>query len=401
MQRINKLSALAIPRLIIPGYYSDGGNLFLQVTPGGSKSWIFRYAAGAKKREMGLGPLHTVALAAAREKAARYRAQLLEGLDPQSMRKAMLSERKAAAAPVMTFEQCAIECIKDRRAAWTNAKNAQQWENTLRDYAYPQIRALDVAAVDTAGVRRCIDPIWETKTETATRVRQRIEAVLDWAKVHGHRTGDNPAAWKGHLQGVMAAPRKVTAVEHHTALEIDALPAFMADVRLKEGRAARALEFLILTAARTSEVTCACWAEIDFKAEVWAVPAERMKAKKEHTVPLSPNALAILLQAKKDAQDSKWLFPSKRKDAGLSNAAMSELVKGMGTTDAAGRPITVHGFRSTFRQWAAERTTYPREIAEHALAHQLADKTEAAYQRGSQLARRRPLMVDWAEFCGN
>lgn len=397
---INKLSNMAVSKAKEPGYYSDGGNLFLQVRSPVSKSWIFRYTKGSKKTEMGLGSFSTVTLALAREMAGRYRLNLLEGLDPYSMRHAQRIERKAAQIAPLTFEECALACIKDRAPAWSNAKHAEQWRSTLTNYVYPHIGILPVSAVNTVGVRKCLDPIWQTKTETATRVRQRIEAVLDWAKAHGHRTGDNPALWKGHLQSVMAAPRKVTKVEHHPALDVDALPGFIAEVRMHAGVAAQALQFLILTATRTSEVTNAQWSEVDLGTKIWTIPAERMKAKIAHTVPLSPAALATLKQARHYASDSPWLFPGQRIGRPISNMAMLELVKGMATTDAAGQPITVHGFRSTFRQWAGERTTHAREVAEHALAHRLTDKAEAAYQRGSLLEKRRLLMDDWAAYTG-
>lgn len=400
MKTINKLSALKVGRLAAPGYYSDGGNLFLQVTPAGSKSWIFRYSVGLnKKREMGLGPLHAVPLASAREKSARYRAQLLEGIDPHSTRKTLLAERRAATVPAMTFKQCASKCIEDRRAGWKNAKHAQQWENTLETYVYPVLGHEDVGNVDTAMVRRCLDPIWNTKTETAMRVRGRVETVLDWAKTHGHRSGDNPAAWKGHLQAVMAAPRKVTAVEHHPALNITEMPAFQAALHLKSGMAGKALAFLILTAARTNEVTGAKWKEIDLDEKIWTVPPERMKAGVEHKVPLSAAALLVLEGLGGSTAREAFVFPGQKKGKPLSNMAMLELLKGMAFKSAEGAAITVHGFRSTFRQWAAEMSAHSREVAEHALAHKLPDKVEAAYQRGTLLAKRRALMSDWAKFC--
>jgi integrase len=400
MKIINKLSALAIGRLATPGYYSDGGNLFLQVTAAGSKSWIFRYSVGAnKKREMGLGPLHAVSLASAREKSARYRAQLLEGIDPHATRKTALAERRAASVRAMTFKECASKCIEDRRAGWKNAKHAQQWENTLETYVYPFMGAVDVAQIDTATVRRCLDPIWNTKTETAMRVRGRVETVLDWAKTHGHRAGDNPAAWKGHLQAVLAPPRKVTAVEHHPALSIAQMPAFQAALRLKAGMASKALTFLILTAARTNEITGAQWAEIDLKDKVWTVPPERMKAGMEHKVPLSDAAVSLLEGLGANTERDAFIFPGQKKGKPLSNMAMLELLKGMAFKSDEGAPITVHGFRSTFRQWAAEMSAHSREVAEHALAHKLPDKVEAAYQRGTLLAKRRALMADWAKFC--
>lgn len=395
---IHKMSVIAIKKIAEPGYHSDGGNLFVQVTGPHTKSWVFRYQRNGKKREMGLGSLATVTPVIARERAAQYRLQLHDGLDPMAERKRIIAARKATPAAVLTFEQCAVQCIKDRSAAFSCAKHTAQWGATLGSYAYPHIGSLSVADVTTAGVRKCIDPIWATKTETATRVRQRIEAVLDWAKAHGHRTGDNPAAWKGHLQGVMAAPRKLTKVVHHPALSIDALPEFMATLGTHNGVAAQALQLLILTACRTSEVTNATWLEVDLDAKVWTIPAERMKAKIAHTVPLSAPAVALLKRARSYAATSPWVFPGQRKGACISNMAMLELVKGMARVDDKGEPITVHGFRSTFRQWAAEQSDHSREVAEHALAHRLTDKTEAAYQRSTLVDKRRLLMADWAAF---
>ena len=395
---IHKLTAAAIKKTNEPGKYSDGGNLYLHVDGPTSKRWVYRYTTlGQKKREMGLGSLWTVPINIARERAALYRLQWHDGIDPFTERKSLIEARKPVGA-ALTFEQCAIQCIDDRKAAFSNAVHIGQWYTTLATYAYPHIGRLPVADVTTAGVRKCIDPIWATKTETATRVRQRIEAVLDWAKAHGHRTGDNPAAWKGHLQGVMAAPRKLTKVVHHPALSIDALPGFMATLGTHNGVAAQALQLLILTATRTSEVTNATWAEFDLDAAIWTIPAVRMKAKIAHTVPLSAPAVALLMRARMYAAASPWVFPGQRRDACISNMAMLELVKGMARVDDKGDPITVHGFRSTFRQWAAEKSEHSREVAEHALAHRLSDKTEAAYQRSTLLDKRRLLMADWAAF---
>ncbi|RJG00344.1 tyrosine-type recombinase/integrase [Noviherbaspirillum sedimenti] len=401
MRTTQQLSALAIGRLKEPGYYSDGGNLFLQVTTSGAKSWIFRYGKNGKKHEMGLGPLHTVSLAMAREKALQCRLQILEGLDPLAKRKEIHEAISAANARRITFKECAEKLIDSKRAGWKNAKHAQQWENTLNTYAYPFIGTTQVSDVDTAAVRKCLDPIWTTKTETANRVRQRIEMIIDWAKAHGHRTGDNPAAWRGHLEAVMAAPDNIRKRDHHAALDVDAMPAFIATLRAHPGTSARALDFLILTASRTNEVIGATWPEIDFDKATWTIPAERMKAKIAHTVPLSAPALAVLKQAETESKGTAFIFPGRREGRPLSNMAMLELLRGMGTKDANGEPATVHGFRSTFRQWAAERTTHPREVAEHALAHRLPDKVEAAYQRSTLFVKRRSLMNDWATFLVN
>jgi integrase len=398
MRATKKLRAPEIARLTRPGYYSDGGNLVLQVTGTGAKSWLFRYQLGGKKREMGLGSFNVVSLADARAKALECHLQLLEGTDPITVRKADRDARVLAVARSMTFQACAERCIEDKRPEWKNAKHAAQWTNTLETYAYPHIGKLDVRAIDTGLVRKCLDPIWTTKTETASRLRQRIETVLDWAKVHGYRAGDNPAAWKGHLQSVMPAPQKITKVENLAALPYARMPEFMKDLQGKTGMAALALEFTIRTACRTGEVTGALWAELDLEAGLWTIPARRMKAGIEHTVPLDTAALAVLERAKRFRLADGLVFPGARDKRPLSNMAMLELVRGMARTDANGAPITVHGFRSTFRQWAAECSTQPREVAEHALAHRLPDKVEAAYQRGTMLAKRRALMEEWSRY---
>jgi integrase len=398
MKTTERLNALVVKAASTPGYYLDGNGLHLQVAKSGSKSWVFQFTLNGRRREMGLGSAGVLSLAQARAKAQQCRLMLADGVDPIEARDALRAQAASAAAKVKTFKECAEGCIADRRAEWSNPKHAQQWENTLATYAFPHIGTLPVSAIDMGLVRLCLDPIWTTKTETASRVRQRIESVLDWAKAHNYRTGDNPAAWRGHLESVMAKPSKVATRENHAALEYTALPAFVADVRRHDGVAAVALEFTILTAARTGEVIGAKPEEFDLKAKTWTVPAARMKAKVEHVVPLSPRALALVKRMREQHSESAWLFPGARDGQPLSNMAMLELVRGMATTNAAGEAITVHGFRSTFRQWAAEQTTYPREIAEHALAHRLPDKVEAAYQRSTMVDKRRALMVDWAKF---
>ncbi|MDO9404844.1 MAG: tyrosine-type recombinase/integrase [Polaromonas sp.] len=398
MPSINKLSALAISRLQQPGYYSDGGNLILQVTASGSKSWLFRYSKGKRKREMGLGPLPTVSLANAREKAAACRLQLLEGEDPIDVRKVSRAKLRAEVARALTFRQCADRCIADRRESWKNSKHAQQWENTLATYVYPHIGDLNVAEIDVIGVRKCLDPIWKTKTETATRVRQRMENVFDWAKAHNLRSDENPAAWKGHLQVVMASPNKIKGVEHHTALEVDRIAEFMGTLVNRSGTAALALNFLIQTACRTNEVLGATWKEVDFKQKIWTIPAERMKAGVTHQVPLSVETCEWLRTHSVGKANTAYLFEGTKADKPLSNMSMLELIRGLKLETKSKAAVTVHGFRSTFRQWAAEHSEHPREVAEHALAHRLPDKVEAAYQRGTLLNKRRVLMQDWYDF---
>lgn len=398
MKTTERLNALAVRSAAAPGYYLDGNGLHLQVAKNGSKSWVYQFTLAGRRREMGIGSASVLSLAQARAKTQQCRILLADGIDPIEARDTLKTQAANAAAKMLTFKDCAERCITDRCAEWSNPKHAQQWANTLATYAYPHIGALPAAAVDTGLVRQCLDPIWTTKTETASRVRQRIESVLDWAKVHGYRTGDNPAAWRGHLEAVMGKPSKVTKSDNHPALEYAALPGFVLEIRQHTGVAAVALEFAILTAARTGEVIGAAPAEFDLQAKTWTVPADRMKAKVEHTIPLCPRALAIVKQQLGEANDQSWLFLGGREGRHLSNMAMLELVRGMGTKNAAGDAITVHGFRSSFRQWAAEQTTYPREIAEHALAHRLPDKVEAAYQRSTMVDKRRALMIDWANF---
>lgn len=287
-----------------------------------------------------------------------------------------------------------------REARWViwHSRLGRGVKNVAALIPYPHIGALDVRMVDTGLVRKCLDPIWTTKTETASRLRQRIETVLEWAKVHGYRTGDNPAAWRGHLQAVMPAPQKITEVENLAALPYARMHQFMIDLCKRPGMAAMAPEFTIRTACRTGEATGATWPELDLKAGLWTIPAERMKAGVEHTVPHDAATLAVLERAKPYSGGKGWVFPGAREGRPLSDMAMLEVVRGMGAKDASGEAVSVHGFRSTFRQWAAECSTHPREVAEHALAHCPPDKVEPAYQRGTMLEKRRALMTDLGKF---
>jgi integrase len=350
---------------------------------------------------LGLGPLRDVSLALAREKAHRLRLQLLDGIDPASAR---IEERQRASqeqARALTFDVASKQLIESKRAGWRNAKHAEQWSATLRTYVSPVIGQLDVSAVDTALIVKCLKPIWITKTETASRVRQRIEAVLDWATVAGHRNGDNPARWKGHLEHILPAPQKVAARGNHPSLAWREMPSFMAALRSREGIAARALELTVLCAARTGEVRGAKWLEFDLDAGIWTVPPERMKAGREHQVPLSASSVALLRNLPR-IKGTELVFPGSRADTVLSDASIGAVIKRMNDLpvwlDERGQPVVPHGFRSSFRVWAAEATSHPREVAEHALAHQLPDKVEAAYQRGTMFPRRVSLMEDWARF---
>lgn len=386
---INRLSALKVKNQKKPGHYCDGGGLWLQVSGTGSKSWVFRYTRQGKTFELGLGSYLNVSLETAREKATDMRATLGRGDDPKAERWAA----KANAASRMTFDQCAEKYIAAHRDGWKNPKHADQWEATLKTYATPIIGSLDVAHIDTPHIVRILEPIWTTKNETASRVRGRIERILAWATTRKLRKGDNPAAWRNHLDTLLPKPSAVQKEKHHEALPYRAINAFMQELREQPGVAPRALEFTILTAARTGEVIGAEWDEIDLTNKVWTVPAGRMKAAKEHRIPLSARAVEILKGMQAADDGCKFAFPGWSGDKGLSNMAMLKLLKGMGRTD-----LTVHGFRSTFRDWAGEQTHHAREVIEHALAHQLKDKAEAAYQRGTLFDKRRALMDDWATY---
>lgn len=390
----NRLSSLTVTRTTKPGLYADGGGLYLQITAAGVKSWLFRYMLAGKARGMGLGPVHTIGLAEARARALDCRRQLLDGIDPIDSRNAERATQQIEQAAEMTFKQCAEKYIEAHRAGWKSAKHADQWTNTLTTYADPVFNSQPVSAIDTTLVMKVLEPIWATKTETASRLRGRIESVLDWATVRGYRTGENPARLKGHLETLLPKRSRVQKVAHHPALPYTEVATFTKTLRSQEGTAARALEFLILTATRTNEVIGATWSEFDLDEGVWAIPADRMKMRKEHRVPLSAHAIAIV-KAQEDVKRGDYVFPGARDKKPLSNMAMLQLLERMKRDD-----ITVHGFRSTFRDWAGETTHYPREVCEAALAHGIKDKAEAAYARGDLFAKRASLMEDWAEFAG-
>lgn len=374
--------------------YPDGAGLYLQVSPGGTKSWIYRFMLAGRAREMGLGPLHTVPLADARRLAQEARQLRLAGVDPIEHRRERQQALKAEQAKRVTFDEATEAYIAAYEKGWRNEKHAAQWRSTLKTYASPIFGALSVKEIDTGLVAKVLEPIWSTKTETASRVRGRIEAILDWAATRGYRTGENPARWKGHLENILPRRSKVQRVQHHSALPYTEIGPFVSAVRQQGGLSALALELLILTATRTSETIGARWREFDLDNATWTIPAERIKAGREHRVPLSPRAVEILKELKKVRQ-SEWAFPGGKKGEPLSNMALLALLKRMDRAD-----LTVHGFRSTFRDWAAERTNFPREVAEQALAHAIPDKVEAAYRRGDLFEKRRRLMADWAKFCG-
>ncbi len=388
----NKLSALSVNKATKAGLYGDGAGLWLQITKTGGKSWLFRYMQQGKAHEMGLGAVNTISLAEAREKARACRQMLMEGKNPLLEKQRMKREQLLAQASHMTFAECATQYIANHKAGWKNAKHLSQWEATLSTYAFPVMGELSVADIDTALVLKSLEPIWTTKTETATRLRSRIELILDWARVRGFRNGENPARWRGHLDKILPKPSKVAKKEHHAALPYAEIQCFMAELKQREGITVRALEFAILTAARTGEVRGATWDEIDMKQAMWIIPAARMKAGNEHRVPLSSHAMQILKEMHATKQ-STFIFPSVKAGKPLSDMAMIMILRRMGLE------AVTHGFRSTFRDWAAEMTSYPSEVAEMALAHVVSNKVEAAYRRGDLLAKRHRLMQDWADYC--
>jgi integrase len=389
----NRLSAVEVKNATEKGMYHDGGGLYLQVSAGGAKSWIFRFMLDGRAREMGLGPVRAIALAEARKRAGECRRLRLDGIDPIEARSTQRDQKKLEAAKAMTFDACAAAYIDAHKTGWQNAKHREQWRSTLNTYASPVFGSLPVQAIDVGLLMKALEPIWQTKPETASRLRGRIEAVLDWATVRGYRKGENPARWRGHLDKLLPAPSKVRRVEHHAALPYDELADFSLALRSQEGIAARALEFLILTAARTGEVIGARWDEVDLEEKIWVVPAARMKAGREHRVPLSAAAVAVL-EEMKQIRESEFVFPGGKKGKPLSNMAMLAVLKRMDRGE-----LTAHGFRSSFRDWAAERTHFPREVAEMALAHTVGDKVEAAYRRGDLFQKRRQIMEAWARFC--
>lgn len=390
-RKAKELSALAVARIKQPGMHGVGGvaGLTLQVTDAGARSWILRVTVGDKRREIGLGSFDDVGLAGARDKARVMRGKVADGIDPVEERRKARAELAVASSAVLTFDEATRRLITAKAPEWKNAKHRDQWAATLATYAGPIIGRMPVDKVELRHVIDVLTPIWEVKTETATRVRGRIESVLAWATVTGHRTGDNPARWKGNLDHVLAKPSKVRKVTHHAALPVDDLHAFVVELRTRDGIAARALEFVVLTAARSGEVRGATWSEFDLDGAVWTVPAERMKAGREHRVPLCKAAVLLLRAMPRDTGQTVFFAPS---GGELSDMALSAVMRRMRVA------AVPHGFRSTFRDWASERTAYPRDVCEMALAHAIGDKVEAAYRRGDLFAKRTKMMADWAKF---
>jgi integrase len=411
-KRAKELSALEVKRLAEPGYHFVGGvpGLALQVLPSGGRTWVLRTMVGTKRRDMGLGGSE-ISLAEARAKAKEARENTKKGIDPIAQAQAARSALRASAASAMTFKTAAEKYIEVHRAGWRNPKHIKQWESTLKTYAYPHIGALNVRDIGVAHVLAVLEQqapvdrratsatfatfktgkLWEVRTETASRVRGRIESVLDWCKGRGYRSGDNPASWKGCLDAQLPEPTKVARVVNHAAVSLDEMAGFMAELHQREGIAARALEFAILCASRSGEVRGANWSEINLDTGVWVVPGERMKAGKEHRVPLSADAVE-LLKALPRFEGVDLVFPAPRGGM-LSDMTLSAVMRRMG------REEVPHGFRSTFRDWVSERTNYPGEMPEVALAHAIGSKVEASYRRGDQLEKRRTMMDSWARFC--
>jgi integrase len=397
-----------------PGRYADGGGLYLQVrkTEDGKnlrRSWIFKYATGQvvismhgkerrAERELGLGSYPDISLAEARERALDARKKRAEGVDPIDARRAAKAGKQAEAAKAMTFKKCGVAYIKSKRAGWRNPKHAAQWEATLATYADPIIGDLVVQSIDTALVVKVLEqdldgkPLWEARPETASRLRGRIECILDWARVREFREGENPARWRGHLDHLLPARRKVRDVKHHAAMAHTELPAFMTELKERSATAARALEFLIHTNARTGMVIGAQWGEFDLKGKVWTVPAPRMKGGKEHRIPLSDPALAIVTELERKPE-GEFVFPGDSREQ-LSNMALLMLLRRMKRDD-----FTAHGFRATFKTWASDETSFPNELIEVAMAHTVGSKAEQAYQRGDLFEKRRKLMDAWSAFC--
>lgn len=387
---INRLTARSAASLTKPGRHADGGNLYLQIAQAGTRQWTFFFQLNGKQREMGLGSAdaNTMTLAQAREKAIEARRQLAQGIDPIEARKGVRASARVAGAQ---FGKFADEYVKSHKSQWSNAKHAAQWSMTLGDVYCGQLRSKPIGAIGTEDILAILEPIWQTVPETARRIRMRLEKVLDAARVRGLRAGENPARWKGHLDHLLPKHGKATR-GHHAALPWAEVPTFMRMLEAREGTAALAFQFLILTACRTGEAQGARWCEFDLDKATWTIPAERMKARREHRVPLSKAAMAVLKQA--ESKHDEFIFPGPSDTGPLSNMAFLMLLRRMDRGD-----VTAHGMRSAFRDWAAECTNFPSEVCEMALAHVVENATEAAYRRGDLFEKRHKLMAAWSDFC--
>lgn len=391
-RKAKELSALEVSRLKTPGLWSVGGvaGLYLQVGTSGARSWILRVVVAKKRRDHGLGGYPDVTLAMVKEKARRARESIEQGQDPIAQRKQAISAAIAQQATDKTFEQAALAYIEAHSDGWKSAKHRAQWGATLKTYAFPTIGRLLVRDVGQVQVLNVLEKIWRTKTETASRLRGRIESVLSWATVRGYRIGENPARWKGHLDQLLPAPGKIKKVKHHPALPISQVGEVLKLLRHQSGIAPRALEFTILTAGRSGEILGAKWEEIDLDLKIWVIPGERMKGGREHRVPLSEQAIRILAPLYKNMPGLVFCAP---RGGQISDMGMTAVLRRM-NVDA-----VPHGFRSTFRDWAGECTAHSRDMAEQALAHTIPNAVEAAYRRGDMLEKRRHMMQDWAAFC--
>jgi integrase len=399
-RQLNLLSPKFVETIAEPGRYSDGGGLYLQVTAGSggvTKSWLFRYMRGGPtSREMGLGAASMrkgdgyTTLLQARQKRTRAREMLESGIDPLEVKRAGKMAERIDRAKAMTFGLCAAEYIKEHQAEWKGEKHIKLWNGSLKKYVLPLIGGLPISSIDTALVLKTLKPIWQTKTKTAVDIRSRIELILNWAKIHGYRDGENPARWKGHLENALPKPSKISKIKHLTALPYDELPGLMGKLRKERGTSAAALEWTILTAVRSDNTLAAVWSEIDVGKKVWTIPKERMKADADHRVPLTERMIEIL---KAQSRDTDFVFSGVNPTKKLPHEAMLKTLKAIGAS------VTVHGFRSTFKDWASEQTAYSNEVSEMALAHKISDAVEAAYRRGDLFEKRRRLMEDWAAYC--
>jgi integrase len=392
---MHRLTAAALKRTR-PGLYADGGGLYLQVSEGEdgglNRSWLFRFkVAKDRDRWMGLGSVHTVTLKEARERARQQRLLRLDGIDPIEHRAAARAAKAQASAKAISFAEATDGYVRAHAANWRNFRHAAEWPRSLRKHVFPVLGSLPVASIDTPLVLKALRPIWERTPETGSRVRGRIESILDWAGAGGLRQGENPARWSGHLEHLLPSPSKTKPAQHHAAMPIAELPAFMATLRAQQGTAARALEFGILCAARSAEIFGCAWSEIE--GDLWIIPPERMKSGRRHEVPLSKRALAIIEQMRAQ-RSGELVFPGRDGSKPLGQTALRHVLKQLGRRD-----LTVHGFRSCFRDWCGDHTNFAREVAEAALAHVVGDRVELAYRRGSALAKRASLMAAWADFC--
>ena len=391
MASIHKLSARKVAEAR-QGKYEDGGGLRLVVAPTGSKKWVLRYTFARRRREMGLGSYPGISLAEARSKAAEMRSISYSGVDP-------LSKKKSEKISIPYFEECAKAYIESQKAGWKNSKHISQWLNTLETYVFPSFGSIPVNQIETEHVLSALKPIWERKTETATRVQGRIANILDYAAAMNYRSQANPARWRGHLDKLLPKPSRIQTVRHHPAMPFSDVPEFLVELKSREGSSPNALLFLIATATRTSEVLGAKWSEIDYNSKSWVIPAERMKAKREHRVPLSELALRVLRDRAKPLENNNFIFVGAKPGRGLSNMAMLKVMRdlGYGVGGVKGNYVP-HGFRSSFRDWAGEVSSFPGDVIEMALAHSIKNKVEAAYRRGDLFEKRRALMESWAEF---